>query len=117
MAEGAVVGVAEEAEIRIEEAAFPALEAIQETVVGRTAVGQMCAAEEANGEAIRTIEVARTTGEVTILVADNIRRMRCSTLPLRMASATLPSLATRKHTARHSNSMMPTPSPSLCHVC
>jgi len=112
-----VIGVAAEAAILTVEGASIALEAIQEVAMGRVAVAEMRAAEEANEEAIRTTEAARITGEVTMPATDNIRRMRRPTAPPRMATTIRPLPAARKHVARHSSNTTRTLSPRSCRIC
>ena len=112
-----MIGVAGEAAIKTVEGASIALEAIQEVVMGRVAVAEMRAAEEASEEAIRTTEAAQITGEVTMPETDNIRRMRCPTLPPRMATTIRPLPVVRKHMARHSSNTTPTLSLRSCHTC
>jgi hypothetical protein len=112
-----VIGVAGGAATRIEVEASIAQGATREEVMGKTADGEMRAAEEANEEAIRTTGAAQITEEVTMPATDNIRRTRHPTLPLPMATTVLPSPAVRKHKAWYSNNTTPTLSLRSCRIC
>jgi hypothetical protein len=112
-----VIEVAGEAAIKTEEVVFTALGVMLEGAMGRTADGEMRAAE-VNEEVIKTTGVAQITEQASMPAVDQIRRMRRQTLPLRMASTiTLPSLAAHKHQAQHNNNMTPMLSPRSCHIC
>lgn len=97
---GEVKEVAEEVAIRIDLAAFPALQVVREAATGRIAGEEMRVAEAKGEEGIQTTEEAETIQPSPTMAMDMAKGILCPKIRHKKAMRTPCSLAMPHHTIR-----------------